>query len=295
MRLEGKVAIVTGGGQGLGRGMSLQFAREGAKVAIAQRTQEKLAQTQADIEALGGEVLPMAVDVGRPEQVEQLIDATVERFGGLDILVNNAGVGSWHPVDEVAETDYDRVMDTNLKGLWMGCHFGVPHFKARGGGSIINISSVHGIQGGEVNTVYAATKGGIIGVTKALAAELAPFGIRANTISPGAINVGNSLESCLEQIKPEHHEEFLRLFGDSYDPVHRYFQPLETIGLPQDIAWCAVYLASDESRFVTGQNIAVDGGVTTYLSGGSLERSRQEKREALRQDLQEWIATHARS
>ncbi|MBT6144987.1 MAG: SDR family oxidoreductase, partial [Gemmatimonadetes bacterium] len=169
------------------------------------------------------------------------------------------------------------------------------HFKARGGGSIINISSVHGIQGGEVNTVYAATKGGIIGVTQALATELAPFSIRANTISPGAINVGHSLESCLEKIQSEHHEEFLRLFGDRYDPVHRYFQPLETIGLPQDIAWCAVYLASEESRFVTGQNIAVDGGVTTYLSGGPLESSRSQKRDALRQELQEWIAAHAKS
>lgn len=294
MRLKDKVVIVTGGGQGLGRGMSLQFAREGARVTIAQRTEEKLAQTRADIEQIGGEVLSMAVDVSQPDQIKTMVEATVERFGGLDILVNNAGVGDWTPIDEVAEEDYDRIMDTNLKGLWTGCHCSVPHLKARGGGSIINISSVHGIQGGEANSVYAATKGGIIGVTKALAAELAPFSIRANTISPGAINVGRSLENCLEQIDPEDHEEFLQRFADRYDPVHKYFQPLETIGLPQDIAWCAVFLASDESRFVTGQNIAVDGGVTTYLSGYPLERSRHRKQEALQQELQEWIAAHAR-
>ncbi len=292
MRLKDKVAIVTGGGQGLGRGISLQFVREGAKAAIAQRTQEKLAQTKADIEELGGEVLSMEVDVGQPDQVKALVDATVDRFGGLDILVNNAGVGHWIPVDEVAETDYDRLMDTNLKGLWMGCHHAVPHLKARGGGAIINISSVHGIQGGEANTVYAATKGGIIGVTKALSAELSTFNIRTNTISPGAIDVSGALQNCLDRIKPEHHDEFLQLFADKYNPGSKYFQPLETIGQPQDIAWCAVYLASGEARFVTGQNIAVDGGVTTYLSNGPLEGARHDKREALKEELEAWIAAH---
>ncbi len=293
MRLEDKVAIVTGGGQGLGGAMSRIFAREGAKVAIAQRTQEKLEQTQADIEAAGGDVLAMEVDVSVPEQVESLMEATVERFGGLDILVNNAGIGLWIPVDEVGEADYDRVMDTNLKGLWMGCHYAVPHMKARGGGAILNISSVHGIQGGECNTVYAATKGGIIGCTKALAAELAPFNIRVNTISLGAIDVYDTRERTLAGVKPEFHAELLERFGDQLNPVHQYFQPLDRVGVPDDIAWCAVYLASDEAGFVTGQNIAVDGGVTTYLSGAGLERERIRKKESTTQELKAFVEAHA--
>jgi NAD(P)-dependent dehydrogenase (short-subunit alcohol dehydrogenase family) len=121
---------------------------------------------------------------------------------------------------------------------------------------------------------------------------LSTFNIRTNTISPGAIDVGSAMQGRLEQIKPEHHDEFKRLFADKYNPGSKYFQPLETIGQPQDIAWCAVYLASDEARFVTGQNIAVDGGVTTYLSGAALEVARHEKKAALAEELEAWIAAH---
>lgn len=293
MRLQDKIAIVTGGGQGLGGAMSRMFAREGARVAIAQRTKEKLEQTTADIEAAGGEVLPMVVDVSKPDEVKALIEATIERFGGLDILVNNAGVGLWIPLDEVDEADYDRVMDTNLKGLWMGCRYAVPHMKARGGGAIINISSVHGIQGGERNTVYAATKGGIIGVTKALASELARFNIRANTISPGAIDVSNARERALAGVQPAFHAELLERFGEYLNPGSQYFQPLERVGEPADIAYCAVYLASDEAKFVTGQNIAVDGGLTTYLSGYEIERGRLRTQEQKMQELKDFIEAHA--
>jgi NAD(P)-dependent dehydrogenase (short-subunit alcohol dehydrogenase family) len=162
-----------------------------AKVTIAQRTAEKLEQTKKEIEAMGGEVLAIPADVGKEEEVKRMIDATQERFGGLDVLVNNAGVGLRAPVEEVTMADYDRLMGTNLKGMYLGCHYGVPLLKGRGGGSIINISSVHGVDGAPLNTVYAASKGGIIGCTRALAAELAPFLIRVNAISPGAIRVSD--------------------------------------------------------------------------------------------------------
>jgi NAD(P)-dependent dehydrogenase (short-subunit alcohol dehydrogenase family) len=292
MRLKDKIAVVTGGGQGLGGGMSRMFAREGAKVAIAQRTEEKLAETKAAIEDAGGEVLAMPADVSKPADVEKLVAATVERFGGLDILVNNAGVGSWIPLTEADEAEYDRVLDTNLKGLWMGCHYAAPHMKARGGGAIVNISSVHGIQGGEVNSIYAATKGGIIGVTKALAQELAPFNIRVNTISPGAIQVRDVRERMLAKVKPEFHAEMLERFGEQVNPNSEYFQPLTIVGLPDDIAYGAVYLVSDEARFVTGQNLAIDGGVTTYLSNTKLERERIRAKERLQEELQAFIEEH---
>jgi NAD(P)-dependent dehydrogenase (short-subunit alcohol dehydrogenase family) len=297
MRLKEKVAVVTGGGQGIGRGIALLFAREGARLAIAQRTAEKLEQTRRDIEAIGGQVLAVPTDVRQDAEVRRLIEATRERFGGIDVLVNNAGIGLRVPVDEVQQEDYDRLLDTNLRGMYLGCHYAVPLMKARGRGSIINISSVHGVDGAPLNTVYAATKGGIIGCTRALAAELAPFAIRVNTISPGAIQLddpGERLQRILARVKDEFHEEFRRRFGERVMQGSRYFQPLELVGEPEDIAYCAVYLAADESRFVTGQNIVVDGGLTTYLSGYASDRARQQGQPGW-EEIRAWIEAHARA
>jgi len=291
MRLKDKIAIVTGGGQGIGRATARLFAREGARVVIASRTAAKLEEVKKEIEAEGGEVLALPTDVARAEEVEGLVAATQERFGGLDVLVNNAGIGLRKPVEEVEREDYDRVMDTNLRGMYQGCHFAVPLLKARGGGSIINISSVHGVDGSPLNTVYAATKGGIIGCTRALAAELAPYRIRVNTISPGAIWLEMYEENILKQVKAEAQAEFLERFGEAMRDSHKYFQPLEVVGMPEDIAHCAVYLAAAESRFVTGQNIVVDGGLTTYLSPFAPPGSR-EKLEKASEPMRAWMETH---
>ncbi|MEW6751016.1 MAG: SDR family NAD(P)-dependent oxidoreductase [Candidatus Latescibacterota bacterium] len=264
MRLKDKVAVVTGGGQGIGRGTALRFAAEGARLVIAARHADRLARVQGEVEQLGAQVLSVPTDVGVRAEMERLFAAARERFGGLDVLVNNAGVGMVAPLEEVKDEDYDRLLNTNLRGMHLGCQYGVPMMKERGKGSIINISSVHGVEGSPYNTVYATTKGGIIGGTRSLAAELAPYHIRVNVISPGAIYLGGG--GPPPDLKPEARAEFERRWGDPSRVGHRYFQPLEMVAEPIDIAYLAVYLASDESRFVTGQEISVDGGLTTYMA-----------------------------
>ncbi len=278
MRLKDRVALITGGGQGIGRGIAVLFAQEGAKLAIAARSAEKLERVKEEILAQGAEVLAVPTDVGVRAQMENLFRATRVRFGGMDILVNNAGVGLGAPVDQVKDEDYDRLMNTNLRGMHLGCHLAVPMMRERGKGSIINISSVHGVEGSPGNTVYATTKGGIIGGTRALAAELAPDHIRVNVISPGAIYLGGDPgHSAPAQLSPEARQQYIDRFGNRSIIVHRYFQPLEMVGEPVDIAYLAVYLASDESRFVTGQEITVDGGLTTYMAKTPRDDLRQKR------------------
>lgn len=288
MRLKDKVAVITGGGQGIGRGIALLFAQEGARLVLAARHADRLARVQGEVEKLGAQVVSVPTDVGLRAEMERLFATARERFGGLDILVNNAGVGLGAPVEEVKDEDYDRLMDTNLRGMHLGCQYGVPMMKERGKGSIINISSVHGVEGSPGNTVYATTKGGIIGGTRSLAAELAPFYIRVNVISPGAIYLGEEGHPPPKELKPEAHAEFKQRWGDHSRVGHRYFQPLEMVGEPVDIAYLAVYLASDESRFVTGQEITVDGGLTTYMTKCPRDDLR-EKQERDFREMQEFV------
>ena len=292
MRLKDRIAVITGGGQGIGRGIALLFGEHGAKIVIAARSPDKLERVRSEVEEAGGEVLAVPTDVGVREQMEALFAATVEHFGGLDILVNNAGVGSGVPVDRVTDEDYNRQMDANLRGMHLGCQLAVPLMRARGKGSIVNMASVHGIEGSPGNTVYATTKGGIIGGTRALAAELAPSHIRVNVISPGAIYLGGDRDLVPGKLKPEARAEFIERFGDESQIVHWSFQPLEMIGEPIDIAYLAVYLASDEARFVTGQEITVDGGLTTYLAKYPREDLREKRDQAFR-EMEAFIAANS--
>jgi NAD(P)-dependent dehydrogenase (short-subunit alcohol dehydrogenase family) len=268
MRLENKVAIVTGGGRGIGRGIARVLAKEGAKVVIAARTTEQLDRTLKEIESAGGTVSSIVTDVSVSEDVKKMIEFTVEKYGRLDILVNNAGIGwfGYNVDDEKMEEAYDRLMATNLKGMWMGIHYAVPEMKKIGGGSIINISSVHAWSSWAKGSAYAASKGGIVAGTRALAVELAPYMIRVNSISPGSIFVSEPGEMVARRFGEQYKEEYLKRFGDIPNERQKHAQPLPIAGTPEDIAYCAVYLASDESKFVTGTNITVDGGATARLA-----------------------------
>lgn len=289
MRLKDKVAVITGAGRGIGEGIARLFAAEGAKVVLAARTKKQLDNVHQAIAAAGGAVASITTDVAVVKDIERMIGFAVEQFGRIDILVNNAGVG-WpcYAIDDPRTVEeFDRLMATNLRSVWMTTHFAVPHMKKAGGGSIINMSSVHALATAGPYSVYAASKGGIIAGTRGLAMELAPFGIRANVISPGAIEVHEQAEAIRRRYGEEYEAEFQRRFGDVVKERYKYYQALHLTGLPEDIAYCALYLASDESRFVTGIDITVDGGLTAKLTLGtdiSPELQRREK------EMQEWVA-----
>ncbi len=286
MRLENKVAVVTGGGRGIGRGIARLFAKEGAKVIVAARTGEQLDRVVREIQDDGGTADSIITDVSLTRDIERMIQFTLEKYGKLNILVNNAGIGFGYPIaHEQMEDAYDNLMTTNIKSMWMSTHFAVPEMGKVGGGSIINIASVHAHNTIANNSAYAASKGGIIAGTRGLAVELAPYMIRVNVISPGAIYVGETEEDIAKKHGEERFREFNELFGDVFHARRKLYQPLPVAGLPSDIAYCALYLASDESRFVTGANFTVDGGMTAVLShgtGSDLDTEIEEKEKEMR-------------
>lgn len=289
MRLEDKVAIVTGGGRGIGRGIARLFAKEGAKVVVAARTEEQIKRVVREIETDGGIAASIITDVSVTRDLERMTQFAIEKYSQLNILVNNAGIGFGYAIDdERMEGAYDNLMATNLRSIWMSTHYAVPEMKKVGGGSIINIASVHAWSTHSRNSAYAASKGGIIAGTRGLAVELAQYMIRVNVISPGAIYVGEIEERIAEKHGEERRKEFIQRFGDIFHARRKLYQPLPVAGLPIDIAYCALYLASDESRFVTGTNITVDGGMTAILSHGHWADSGSEMKEKER-EMREWL------
>ena len=225
--LEGKVALVTGASQGLGRALALAFAREGARVAINSRSEEGVRPVAGEAEYAGAEVLALAADVSRSADVERLVGATVERFGRIDVLVNNAGVlGPRVPIEEYPEDEWRRVMDANLNGLFLVTKAAIPHMPE--GGSIINVVSGVSVEGRAEWGAYSVSKFGVEGLTQILASELEERGIRANAVDPGGMRTEMRAAAYPED-----------------DPMTR-ITPEENTGV-------FLYLASDESREVTGQ------------------------------------------
>ena len=250
-RLRGKIAIITGAGSGIGEATAVIFGREGAKVALAGRRVVKIQAVADRITAEGGEAIAVQTDVRYADQVQNLVNKTVERFGGLNVLFNNAGVrASRSTVVDLSEEEYERTMATDVKGLWLCCKYAIPEMIHSGGGSIINCSSISAFIGQPLQGVYNVTKGGIDVLTKCMALDFAKNNIRVNNVDPGWVKTEMNEEE-LARWKAEGSkelEEVLRL------------HPLGRLGEPEDVAWAVVYLASDESSWVTGASFLIDGG-----------------------------------
>lgn len=248
MNLSTQVAIVTGATGGLGREICLALAREGAAVVVNYaRSADKAVALVEQLTALGAEALAVQADVATPEGADALVKAALQRFGRVDILVNNAGINRDTLIMRMKESDWDDVLDTNLKGAFL-CIKAVarPMMKARAG-RIINIGSVSGLAGNAGQANYAAAKAGLVGLTRAVARELGSRNITVNCVAPGAIDAGMLLELNEEQRK-----NFLRQI------------PLERFGRPEDVAAAVVFLAGPGGAYITGQTLAVDGGLTMY-------------------------------
>jgi NAD(P)-dependent dehydrogenase (short-subunit alcohol dehydrogenase family) len=249
MRLEGKVALITGGTSGIGSATAARFAREGAAVAVTGRSIERGEQVVADIVTAGGDGIFIQTDVRRAEECRRAVERTIEHFGKIDVLFNNAGV--FHPktVPDCTEEEWDETIDSSLKGAFLMSKYALPSMIERGSGSIIHTSSGWGVQGGDKAAAYCAAKGGLIVMAKAMAIDHGPDGIRVNCICPGDV------------LTPMLHDDAAKR-GMSWDDyaTGAADRPLGRIGDPEDIANAAVFLASDESSFVTGESLVVDGG-----------------------------------
>jgi meso-butanediol dehydrogenase/(S,S)-butanediol dehydrogenase/diacetyl reductase len=242
MRLTGKVAIITGGGSGIGKAIALAFVREGAKVMIAGRDSKKLERAAAEI---GGQCSAISTDVSSAGDVQKLVSAAIPRFQRINILVNNAAVLLPGTAESLSEEDFDQTFNINVRGLWLLSRAVLPHMRAAGGGSIINIASVLSLVGARNRVAYAASKGAVMAMTKAMALDHAAENIRVNCIAPGIV--------ATEMVEKFNTDQAARRQRETMHPMGRF-------GQPEEVASAAVFLASDESRWTTGSVMTIDGG-----------------------------------
>jgi NAD(P)-dependent dehydrogenase (short-subunit alcohol dehydrogenase family) len=251
MKLEQRIAVITGAGSGIGQAMVRLFAGEGARILAADVNENAAQETARMVTEAGGTCRAFAVDVSRPDQVRAMIDQAIAAFGRIDILCNNAGIGSTTDVVECEPDEWDRVMTVNVKSVYLGCKYAIPHMLAQGGGVIVNTASVAGMLGLPKRATYTATKAAVIALTRQVAVEYVEQGIRVNCLCPGTVDspwVG-------------------RLLQQADDPVAARQalvarQPLGRLGTPEEIAAAALYLVSDDAAFITGTGLVIDGGLT---------------------------------
>ena len=248
MRLENKVALISGGARGQGEVEAKLFAREGAKVVIGDILEDDGRRVEAEINELGGECVFVNLDVTQEADWERAVATAVARFGKLDVLVNNAGIFKLGKVEETTPELWDEIMDINSKGVFLGTKCAIPEMRSAGGGSIINISSVAGLIGTQYSAAYGASKGAVRLFTKSTATAYAREGIRANSIHPGVIETPMTTPNLLSDDDARQRS------------IARH--PLGRIGQPEDVAYGALFLASDESSFMTGSELVIDGGLS---------------------------------
>lgn len=249
-RLEGKVALVTGGSSGIGKATALAFAKEGAKVVVAARRIKESEETVTAIREGGGEAIFVQTDVSQATEVKGMVDAAVETYGRLDCAFNNAGVGGTGPIHEFLEEEWDRTISINLKGVWLCLKYEIAQMLKQGRGAIVNNSSVAGLIGAANMSAYIASKHGVVGLTKSVALEVAKQGIRVNAVCPGYIHTP-MIQARLDD--PARKERIIAL------------EPIGRVGDPEEAAEAVVWLCSDAASFVTGHAMPVDGGLVAGI------------------------------
>ncbi|MEO3944216.1 glucose 1-dehydrogenase [Gorillibacterium sp. CAU 1737] len=247
-----KTALITGGGQGIGRALAVSFAEKGYSVSICDVDKEAGLEVVKHIKSFGGTAMFLRADVAVEEDVHRWVQLTLQELGRIDVLINNAGISRNRSFLDLSVGEFDQVMGVNLRGTFLCSREAAKVMKEMGGGSILNLSSTRALMSEAGTEAYSASKGGILALTHATAVSLGPFGIRVNAVSPGWIETRDWQHSAHASI-PQHSER------------DKLQHPVGRVGIPADIAGLCLYLASDQAEFITGQNIVVDGGMTIKM------------------------------